>query len=214
MVFILICTYRYIAKESIVRERIVSTSDGVDNIDMPFLEFTICPTYQSAYNDNTLEKYGMEKHNYRREGKYSPTFNNEGFDLREIFNSITYNVEEIMLYMEISTLDRHHSKFEIEFEGTNTTDHIHIGTKYSDTFGRCYSIHPKDHVIKLGVTKIDIVARLDIYIYFGYPGQFMYNTKTKVIIFLNICRSTSQNIKLFNISMTRFHNSFSRHTQI
>ena len=123
----------------------------------------------------------MELEKYRREGKYFPTYNPEGLDLREIFNSITYDVEEILIHMKISTLDRHNSKFKIDFEGTNTTDHIHIGTTYSETFGRCYSIHPKDHVIELGVTKIDIVARLDIYIYFGYPGQFMYNTKTKVM---------------------------------
>ena len=159
----------------------MSTSDGVGNIDMPFLELTICPTYQSAYNDTRLEEYGMEKGKYRREGKYFPTYNNDGLDLREVFNSITYDVEEILVKMKISTLDRNNPKFKIDFEGTNTTDHIHIGTKYSDTFGRCYSIHPKDHVIELGVTKIDIVARLDIYIYFGYPGQFMYNTKTKVM---------------------------------
>jgi hypothetical protein len=123
----------------------------------------------------------MEKESYRREGKYSPTYNNEELDLREIFYSIKYDVDEILIHIKISTLDRKNSKFKIDFEGTNTTDHIHVDTTYSDTFGRCYSIHPKDHVIALGVTKIDIVARMDIYIYFGYPGQFMYNTKTKVI---------------------------------
>ena len=148
---------------------------------MPFLEFTICPTFQSAYKENTLKKYGLEKHEYRREGKYFAAYKNATSDLREIFNDITYDIEEMLLRIKISTLDRQKPKFKIDFGEANTTEHLHIGTKYSDTFGRCYCIHPKDHIIELGVTKIDIVARIDIYVYFGYPGQFMYNTKTKVM---------------------------------
>ena len=84
--------------------------------------------------------------------------------------------------MVIVTKSTQESRINIEFNGTNTSEYIEITTKYWHSFGRCYSIHPKDNVIKLGPQNFDIVSRMDVYIYFGYPGQFMHpNSKTKVI---------------------------------
>ena len=92
------------------------------------------------------------------------------------------------------------SYFEITFEGNNFTKHLHITTKYYQYFGRCYSIHPKDHVLKLGVNAIEIVARLKVYTYFGHPGQFTYsNTKTKVSIFLLFSNTLLKINYYFNI---------------
>ena len=92
---------------------------------------------------------------------------------------------ELLFRISIYTNTRKTSYFGIEFDENNFTDHLDIKTKYYHYFGRCYSIHPKDHVLKLGVNAIEIVARLKIYAYFGHPGQFTYfNTKTKVSIFI------------------------------
>ena len=166
-----------------MKEHVHSTSDGLNTeIPIPFLEFTICPTFQSAYNEEAMNNYGMDKEDYRWGGVYSPSNNKTSHKgLNEIFDDITFDIEELLQSIKISTLDRTYSKFEINFKKSNVsvTD-IVITTKYWDTFGRCFGFRPSDHVHRLGVTKVDLIARRDIYIYFGHPGQFMYNTKTKV----------------------------------
>ena len=105
--------------------------------------------------------------------------NSKSPDLREIFNSITYNAEEILSSIIIHTVNK---KFNIDFGGSNFTAHVDITTKFWNSFGRCYSIHPKDHVIKLGITRFEIVAHMGIYVYLGYPGQSM-QTKSKVSLY-------------------------------
>ena len=75
-----------------------------------------------------------------------------------------------------------HPRFNVEFSNDRFTEYLEITTKYWPTFGRCYSMHPRNHVLKFGVYGIDIVARVNLFIYFGYPGQFMYpNSKAKVL---------------------------------
>ena len=175
---------RYISKETIVKEHIHSTSDGKkEENSIPFLELIICPTFQSAYNDEALKSYGMDKGDYRRRAIYYPTKNESSYkNLHDLFDEITFDINQLLYSIKISTLDRTFSKFKVDFDNSNDIHEkdIIITTKYSDTFGRCYGFRPRDHVHELGVTKIDVTARMDIYIYFGHPGQFMYNTKTKV----------------------------------
>ena len=176
---------RFLTKDTAIRERVKSTADAVGDEHTPFIELTICPSYGSAYKEDILKFYGMDKENYRRKGVYFPSNHTYGDDLRHIFQSITHDIHEILFRISIFTNNRKTSYFEINFEGNNFTDHLHITTKYYPYFGRCYSIHPKDHVLKLGVNAIEIVARLKIYAYFGHPGQFTYfNTKTKVGLFI------------------------------
>ena len=172
--------YRYLSKETIVREHIRHTADVVKDANLQFLELTICPGYRYAYKDDVLKRYGMDKRKFRKGGSYAPLNYSEGMDLRKIFNSVTYEIEELLLYIKIFTLDRQKPQLTIDFQALNTTRHIKVVTKYRSTFGKCYSIQPRDHVVQLAIVKIDIMARYGIYVYFGYPGQFMYNTKSKV----------------------------------
>ena len=67
------------------------------------------------------------------------------------------------------------------FDNYKKTDYIKVTTKYQQNLGKCFSIYPQNHVLELGITSIDIVARTSIYVYMGYPGQFNFDTKTKVI---------------------------------
>ena len=122
----------------------------------------------------------MDKDKYRGKGHYSPNNYTLKTNLRTVFNSITFSVKDLLHYIEIFTLDKKKKLFRVKFDAPNTTEHIDVITKYHYNLGRCYSIRPKNHVIMLGVTSVDIVGRMGIYVYFGYPGQFMYNTKTKV----------------------------------
>ena len=167
-----------------MKEHIHSTSDGKKEKDnIPFLELIICPTFQSAYNEKVLNHYGMDRKDYRFRAIYYPMKNESSQkNLYDIFDEVTFDINQLLHSIKISTLDRTFSKFKVDFDNSNETHKkdVIITTKYSDTFGRCYGFRPRDHVHELGVTKIDVTARMDIYIYFGHPGQFMYNTKTKV----------------------------------
>ena len=172
---------RYQTKETIVREQLLSTAKAVGDSDTPFLDLVICPSYGAAYKDDMLNHYGINKQKYRTKGHFTPNNKSENIDPRKVFNSITHDVTELLHSVKIYPLDRH-VKFTTDFDELNHTQYIKITTKYWHNYGRCFSIQPKDHVLKTGVTIIDIIARMNVYVYFGYPGQFMYNTKTKVII--------------------------------
>ena len=128
--------------------------------------------------------FGLTKTGYRLEGKFNPTQkSNATIDLRNVFNLVTHDIHELLHNVVIFTIDATQSEFVEDFnDGLNKNDtiNIEITTKYHNNLGRCFSIRPKRHVIKLGVASIDFVAKMGIYVYFGHPGQYMYNTKTKV----------------------------------
>ena len=170
-------------KESIIREQVRPTSDSAEDMDMPFIDLIICPSFDVSYKKENLEKYGIDRSNYTYNGDFTPTKNlKENLTLREIFDSISFEVEDILYSVTIFTLDRENSMFTLNFNGSNTYENeiAEVGTKYWNSYGRCYSIRPKKKIIEYGVKIIDFVARMNIYVYFGYPGQFMYNTKVKV----------------------------------
>ena len=130
-----------------------------------------------------LKYYGLNVNKYRNEGHFSPT-SNESIDLEleSVFNNITHYPDEVLQKIKITTKDRNQRTFLQSFvDIKNATDHVEIVTKYQSNLGRCYSIRPKAHVIKLEIIKIDVIAGMDIYVYIGYPGQFTYNTKERVL---------------------------------
>ena len=158
--------FRHLAKDTSVKEHVKRTSQPSG--DIPFIDLTICPSYHSAYKDDVLKYYGIEKTKYRSKGAYRPNNDTTENDLREIFKAITYNVDEILSRMEIVTLSLNTPYHVIDFSRHNFTEHLHITTKFWSTYGRCYSLHPTDDVLKLGVTGIIFEARVDMYVYFGY----------------------------------------------
>ena len=128
-----------------------------------------------------LRKYGINSNKYRI-GDFSPTNARDAkLNLREVFNNITRSVYELLSRVEFTTLDRNNRTFVEEFTDSNDNiENIDVITKYTNTLGRCYSIRPRAHIVRMGILRVDILARSDVYIYLGYPGQFMYNTKARV----------------------------------
>ena len=49
------------AKETTVTEHVMYTTDTEKNIGKPFIDFTVCPAYESSYKEDILEYYGLEK---------------------------------------------------------------------------------------------------------------------------------------------------------
>ena len=164
------------------REQVRSTSDGEKDPNLPFIDFIVCPHYDVAYKTDMIEMYGLDKNNYRRNGVYVPTKNyNSSKGLRTVFNDVTFDVHEILKQIRISTSDLENDWIvETLNSSRKYLTNLIIVTKYQRNLGRCYSIRPKQNVIKLGILSIDFVAQIPFYVYLGYPGQFNYNTKTKV----------------------------------
>ena len=164
-----------------VRERILSTKQIPEVEDVEFIELSVCPEYNTAYKEKLLEDYGINKENYLRQGKYINKQGNQSYDSRSIFDSVTYDINEILTKIEISTGNKDTPQFIIDFDRKTFSEHVKISTKYWPNFGRCYSLQLKNHVIKSHVRSITLYARMSIFIYFGFPGQLMHpNHKSKV----------------------------------
>ena len=179
--------FRFQTKETIVREQIRSTSDGAFDPILPFIDFIVCPAYHFAYKEDVLKYYGLDVNKYRNEGHFSPTINESiDLELENVFKNITHFPDEVLQKIKITTKDRNQRTFLQSFvELKNATNHVEIVTKYQSNLGRCYSIRPKSHVITLEIIKIDVIASMDIYVYIGYPGQFTYNTKERVLLHID-----------------------------
>ena len=142
-----------------------------------------------AYNDTVLKKYGLTRNEYRYQGIFYPSAEiANNITLRQILDIVTYDIYDLLFEVRFDTQfldDIGQSSFVETIDASNENrKHIKITTKYSRTYGKCYSIRPRNHVLKYGILVVDLVGRMDIMIYLGYPGQFMYNTKTKVSRFL------------------------------
>ena len=129
-----------------------------------------------------MENFGLSKSNYRRKGQFNPTKNHKhNISLREVFNLVTYDIHELISSVRIQTLDKKIGVVRETFDRyKNETEYVEVTTKYQPNLGKCFSFRPRRHVVKLGVSTIDILAKTSIYVYMGYPGQFMFATKTKV----------------------------------
>ena len=130
-----------------------------------------------------MKKFGLNKEDYRRKGSWTPTTNfSPSTDLRQVYNDITYEAHEILHQISFHTTDRQNHTVTQEFTAaSNDSDLLQVVTKYQGSnLGRRYSIRPKDSVLGRGIFAVDFVARLGIHVYLGYPGQFMYMSKTKV----------------------------------
>ena len=133
----------------------------------------VCPNFFAAYNDEMIDFYGLSKSTYRGKGMWSPEKNGNGTDLRKVFEDITHDIDKIFVNIRIKTLNKERRYVDINFMIGDYNNFLIISTKYSDTFGRCFSIIPSKEVQQLGVQSMIFETRMDVYIYFGHPGQFL-----------------------------------------
>ena len=62
--------------------------------NMPILAFTVCPAYQYAYKDKQLNRYSINKEDFRRHFNFTSPV--EGQPIRSIFEDITYRFQELV----------------------------------------------------------------------------------------------------------------------
>ena len=164
-----------------IKEFTKHTASESDNI--PFLDLIVCPGYFAAYNLQSLESFGLKKEEYKHFGKFVPHKNRNGTNLRDVFNDISHDVDEIIKGIRIKTLDKQNPYVDIDFSEENFKEKIDVTTKFWNTFGRCYSIIPKIDVLQLGVYSFIIETFMDVYVYFGHPGQFTSSNRNQKVFF-------------------------------
>ena len=157
-----------------------STSDP----ETTFIVFTICPEFHSAYKKEKLELYGISSENdYRYNSVWYPTMNKTtSKNGREIFHDITHELHELIDIVEISTQSLARPKIVIDTQKELNKIYVEFSTKYVDTFGRCYTMKPARDLLDLGVTKVEFVSYIGVYVFLEHPGQHLHvNSRSKVI---------------------------------
>ena len=163
-----------------IRERLLPTTDTANNVAIPFVVLSICPGFTVAYKDASLQIYGLDRNMYRFNGVYVNLTNNSLDDPKDIYDSITHDLDEILSSMTFYTGAS--DNLEIKFNKTHLYDDIEITITHGAPFGKCYGILPKANLLEQSIQAIGFVSHIDVCVYFGYPGQMMHpNTKTKVI---------------------------------
>ena len=164
-----------------VRERVEPIEIASKSNYSPFIGIIVCPDYHSSYKSNILNGYGLNKTRYIN-GRYFPLNDSNGHNGSIIFESVTHNIHDILKQIDVLTRSGWKSAFVIKFEKNNHSEHIDVEIKYWPSFGRCYSLSLKQHILNQGINFIGFTSRVGIYIYLTYPGQFTHpNSKTKVI---------------------------------
>ena len=177
-------SFRYLRRNASITIQEFAKHKLSESENIPFIDLIICLNYFAAYKSNSLEYFGLEKEKYKHGGQYYPTTNGSDTDPRAVFDEVSYDVEEIFKGIRIKTLSKQKPYVDIDFTKEGFDRHILITTKFWNTFGRCYSIIPRDDVLKLGVNSIIFETTIDIYVYFGHPGQFLAaNRNSKVTQF-------------------------------
>ena len=158
--------------------KVKDTRDAED-----FFAFSICPTFNDAFKEEQLYKYGLTKEEYK-DGNYTGT-STDG-DAWEIFRNVTWNIEDLISALRVETLGQegeelgnehmiylvcqrsHNCPAELHFNnGLGRT--VNSGEKWNDQklhdlynikehyhhgLGRCFEIQFTKNLVKLGIYSV------------------------------------------------------------
>ena len=111
-----------------------------------------------------------------------PEWYDDSFDANEFFLQSTFEMFEIIEKIEISTMNLKHPKVLLDESKLSNKEYLEFTTQYTDTYGRCYTMHVTDNLKSLGITKIKFVTKLSVFIFLDHPGQHLHvNSRSKVI---------------------------------
>ena len=180
---------RFFLKETTTIVRVKPTSD----LNTPYVAFTVCPDYHFAYRKDMLKNiYNISVNDYRQKSNWYPTKDVTPENAKEFFHNITYDLNDVIHKLEISTMSLTKPKVRVAPIDEASKEYASFFTQYSDTYGRCYTMVAKDEVLSLGITKVTIVAKMGVYVFLDHPGQHMHsNSRSKVYINLITYRQVS-----------------------
>ena len=171
--------HRFLNKETSTIVRVKPTSDP----ETTFIAFTICPEFHSAYKKEKLGEYGINSStDYRYGAVWYPKNNALSNNGRGIYRNITQELHEVIDTIEIVTQSLVTPKIVIDISTGLGRQYVKFSTKYSDTFGRCYTMMPLQDLLALEVTKITFINHIGVNIFLEHPGQHLHvNSRAKVL---------------------------------
>ena len=173
---------RYLKKDTAITMKEHASYDVDSEELIPFVDLIICPDYFVSYNENMLDYYGIFKEDYRRNGNFYPNKNGENIGARELFYKVSHGIENIINGIQIKTLNKDNPYVDITFNQKDYSRYLYITVKFWNTFGRCFSITPRDEVRQLGIVSMIFEGKMDFYVYFGHPGQFLSANRNQKVI--------------------------------
>ena len=105
-------------------------------------------------------------------GNFSSTTNKSSW---EVFSEVTYGLDELL---EKTTVITENSKVILDL--TENSKDVTLVEMNSKTFGRCYSIQLSNDIVKQGISELEFIAKMNTYVYFHHPGQFLQKSKSKL----------------------------------
>ena len=149
--------------------------------EVPFIAFTVCPDYHSAYKKDVVSKYNISVEDYRHRAIWYPNETDPNFNAKAFFHEITHEIHEIIEKIEISTMSMNKPKVVVEMLKELGQTYVEFTTQYEDTYGRCYTMSVTESLKILGITKIKFTTLLGVYIFLDHPGQHLHvNSRSKV----------------------------------
>lgn len=143
---------------------------------MDFL-FVHCWRIKHPFSDTELQKLGSDRRTYQAMNFATTTSQSP----QEVFRLVTFELHEIMKKISIRTTNYDSPKITLDMSMPNNDSIVTWNTKYKELFGRCYSMELSNLVTKMGIIQMTFKAKMGIYIYIHYPGQFNdFDSKTKV----------------------------------
>ena len=127
--------------------------------------------------------YNISVNDYRYKSAWYPRKDITPQNAKELFHNITYDLDEIIEKIEISTMSLNESKVNVSPTREIDRKYATFTTQYTDTYGRCYTMNATKAVLSLGITKVTFVTRLGVYVFLDHPGQHLHvNSRSKVPI--------------------------------
>ena len=146
--------------------------------------FTICPNYDSSYNETRLQELGIPgREAYREEGLWE---GNSGAGQRGVFDIVTHKMEEIVENMEFLMVGKHGRENKTKLSGKQVERLLEVHEVLNPTYGRCFEVD----LAKLNQTieSVSLVTFIPIYLYVNIPGQFHNgDSHSKIEVVLQEC---------------------------
>ena len=106
-------------------------------------------------------------------GNFSSTTNQSSW---EVFSEVTYGLNELL--EKTTAVITENSKVVLDL--TENSKDVTLVEMNSKTFGRCYSFGLSNDIVNQGISELEFVAKMNTYVYFHHPGQFLQQSKSKL----------------------------------
>ena len=127
----------------------------------------------------------MTAHDYRfQRAMWYPTNDMKIMDGKEFFQSVTFEMHEVIEKIKISTMSLDSPKIVINNFHKFTQKYVEFYIQYEDTYGRCYTINATESLLGLKLKYVEFVTRMSVYVFIEHPGQHLHgNSRSKVLAF-------------------------------